>query len=53
MKWLVRWYSSGQMIVEADTEEEAKNEILYMSPEEIDSHEDEFEIEAIPRREEK
>ena len=46
MKWLVSWESSGQMIVEADNEEDAKEFILTMDEDELRSHESEFEIEA-------
>ena len=45
-KWRVCWESSGSIIVEAETEEEAKNEVLTMTAEEIVEAEDEFEIEA-------
>lgn len=46
MKWLVRWTSYGQMEVEADSEEEAKEFILTMDEDRIRLHEDDFEIEA-------
>lgn len=51
MKWLVSWESSGQMVVVADSEEEAKEFILTMDEDELRSHEDEFEIEANKMRE--
>ena len=46
MKWLVCWESSGQMVVDADTEEEAKDCILTMNEDELHFHDTEFEIEA-------